>query len=104
MAVDVAQLLSFTVKNNASDLHLSAGLPPMIRVDGDVRLIGAEGGDGAAQQAAFQAARRAILRCQSDGYPLPADKYDQWREVEMTFDPSGIWLTATSGVESLLIQ
>ena len=39
MAVDVAQLLSFTVKNNASDLHLSAGLPPMIRVDGDVRRI-----------------------------------------------------------------
>jgi twitching motility protein PilT len=37
MAVDVAQLLSFSVKNNASDLHLSAGLPPMIRVDGDVR-------------------------------------------------------------------
>jgi twitching motility protein PilT len=32
-------LLSFTVKNNASDLHLSAGLPPMIRVDGDIRRI-----------------------------------------------------------------
>jgi Tfp pilus assembly pilus retraction ATPase PilT len=32
MAVDVAQLLSFTVKNNASDLHLSGGVPPMIRV------------------------------------------------------------------------
>ena len=39
MAVDVAQLLSFAVKNNASDLHLSSGLPPMIRVDGDVRRI-----------------------------------------------------------------
>ncbi|HXH03765.1 MAG TPA: type IV pilus twitching motility protein PilT [Candidatus Competibacteraceae bacterium] len=32
-------LLRFSVKNNASDLHLSAGLPPMIRVDGDVRRI-----------------------------------------------------------------
>ncbi|MFO1430607.1 MAG: type IV pilus twitching motility protein PilT [Candidatus Competibacteraceae bacterium] len=32
-------LLQFTVKNNASDLHLSAGLPPMIRVDGDIRRI-----------------------------------------------------------------
>ena len=30
MAVDVAQLLAFAVKNNASDLHLSAGVPPMI--------------------------------------------------------------------------
>ncbi|MGI9233269.1 MAG: twitching motility protein PilT, partial [Woeseiaceae bacterium] len=37
MAVDVAQLLSFAVKNNASDLHLSAGVPPMIRVDGDIK-------------------------------------------------------------------
>ena len=38
-AMDIAQLLSFSVKNGASDLHLSAGLPPMIRVDGDVRRI-----------------------------------------------------------------
>ncbi len=37
--MDVAELLAFSVKNNASDLHLSAGLPPMIRVDGDVRRI-----------------------------------------------------------------
>jgi twitching motility protein PilT len=39
MAVDIAQLLTFSVKNNASDLHLSAGVPPMIRVDGDVKRI-----------------------------------------------------------------
>jgi twitching motility protein PilT len=37
--MDIAQLLAFSVKNGASDLHLSAGLPPMIRVDGDVRRI-----------------------------------------------------------------
>ncbi len=37
--MDIAQLLAFTVKNGASDLHLSSGLPPMIRVDGDVRRI-----------------------------------------------------------------
>jgi len=37
--MDIAQLLAFTVKNGASDLHLSAGLPPMIRVDGDIRRI-----------------------------------------------------------------
>ncbi|MGR9051978.1 MAG: type IV pilus twitching motility protein PilT [Gammaproteobacteria bacterium] len=37
--MDIAELLSFSVKNNASDLHLSAGLPPMIRVDGDIRRI-----------------------------------------------------------------
>ncbi len=37
--MDIAELLTFSVKNNASDLHLSAGMPPMIRVDGDIRRI-----------------------------------------------------------------
>jgi twitching motility protein PilT len=37
--MDITELLAFSVKHNASDLHLSAGLPPMIRVDGDIRRI-----------------------------------------------------------------
>lgn len=37
--MDISDLLAFSVKNKASDLHLSAGLPPMIRVHGDVRRI-----------------------------------------------------------------
>ncbi len=37
--MDITELLTFVVKNKASDLHLSAGLPPMIRVHGDVRKI-----------------------------------------------------------------
>ncbi len=37
--MDITQLLAFAVKNKASDLHLSVGLPPMIRVHGDVRRI-----------------------------------------------------------------
>ena len=37
--MDLTELLAFVVKNKASDLHLSAGLPPMIRVHGDVRRI-----------------------------------------------------------------
>jgi twitching motility protein PilT len=37
--VNIEELLAFVVKNKASDLHLSAGLPPMIRVHGDVRRI-----------------------------------------------------------------
>jgi len=40
--VDITQLLAFSVKNKASDLHLSAGLPPMIRVHGDVRRLNVE--------------------------------------------------------------
>jgi len=39
MAFDISQLLAFSVKNKASDLHLSAGVPPMIRVDGDMRRV-----------------------------------------------------------------
>ncbi len=37
--MDIAELLAFSVKNTASDLHLSAGLPPMLRVHGDMRRI-----------------------------------------------------------------
>src|SRR5919205_1008052 len=37
--MDLTELLAFSVKNKASDLHLSSGLPPMIRVHGDVRRI-----------------------------------------------------------------
>ncbi|MCO6427927.1 type IV pilus twitching motility protein PilT [Nitrosomonas communis] len=37
--MNIVELLAFVVKNNASDLHLSAGMPPMIRVHGDIRRI-----------------------------------------------------------------
>lgn len=37
--MDITELLAFSVQNRASDLHLSAGIPPMIRVDGEVRRI-----------------------------------------------------------------
>ncbi|NNM82396.1 MAG: type IV pilus twitching motility protein PilT [Burkholderiales bacterium] len=37
--MDISELLAFVVKSNASDLHLSSGLPPMIRVNGDIRRI-----------------------------------------------------------------
>lgn len=37
--MDITELLAFSAKQGASDLHLSSGMPPMIRVDGDVRRI-----------------------------------------------------------------
>src|SRR5690348_13761735 len=37
--MDISELLAFVVKNKASDLHLSAGLPPMLRVHGDMKRI-----------------------------------------------------------------
>lgn len=50
-----------------------------------VELLSSEGPD-AAVQTAFQAARRAILRCGADGYPMPADKFETWKEIEMVFE------------------
>ena len=37
--MDISELLEFSVKHNASDLHLSAGVPPMVRIDGEVRKL-----------------------------------------------------------------
>ena len=37
--MDITELLAFSSKQGASDLHISAGLPPMIRIDGDIRRI-----------------------------------------------------------------
>lgn len=57
------------------------------KVKGGVTLLGSTGGDAKAVNIAFEAARRAVLRCQNTGYKLPADKYEQWRDIEMTFNP-----------------
>ena len=56
-------------------------------VASSLRMIASEGGDASTANAAFGAARRAILLCQKDGYQLPPEKYGQWQEVEMTFNP-----------------
>ena len=39
MAMDISQLLTFAYENKASDLHLSAGMPPCLRIHGDVRKL-----------------------------------------------------------------
>ena len=57
------------------------------KVSSAVELLSSEGGDERAVDTAFQSARRAILRCQKGGYKLPIEKYDHWREVEITFNP-----------------
>lgn len=54
-------------------------------------LLRAASGDADDVQAAYDSARRAVLRCQTatgDGYDLPLEVYDRWRRVELTFDPS----------------
>lgn len=61
--------------------------PDGIPVQSSIRMIGSSGGSDSAARQAFEAARRAILRCQKNGYPLPQEKYDHWKEIEMTFNP-----------------
>lgn len=56
-------------------------------IQSSIRMIGYEGGDEAAARQAFDAGRRAILRCARDGYPLPAEKYAQWQDIEIVFNP-----------------
>ena len=60
-------------------------------VSSSVRLDGFSGGSAADAEAAFQTARRALLRCSGDtGYDLPRDQYDQWSRVILTVDPTAM--------------
>jgi twitching motility protein PilT len=78
--VDIAELLAFSVKNNASDLHLSAGLPPMIRVDGDMRRINVP-----------PLEHRTV---HSLAYDIMNDKqrkdYEEFLEVDFSFEIPGV--------------
>ncbi len=57
-----------------------------------IRMTGFTGGSEATAKPLYEAAYRAIVRCGKDGFPLPADKYDTWKELELVFDPSGMRL------------
>lgn len=54
---------------------------------GSIRMIGFDGGTEASARQAYEAARRAIIRCGATGFQLPPDKYEQWRNIEMEFNP-----------------
>ncbi|WP_299415216.1 hypothetical protein [uncultured Sulfitobacter sp.] len=54
---------------------------------GSVREVRHGAGGNQAVSQAFAAAKRAVLRCGRDGYTLPVEKYDQWRDIELTFSP-----------------
>ena len=60
-------------------------------VSASITLAGTNGSDAATRQA-FEAARRAILRCGAQGFPLPDDKYETWRELELIFDKGRVGL------------
>lgn len=81
--------------SQSADVTVTIGLsmnPDGTVIAGSLELIGAEGGSPDAQRSAFEKARRAILRCEKGGYPLPQDKYEQWKDIEMVFNPDGMRL------------
>ncbi len=78
--MDITQLLAFSVKNNASDLHLSAGLPPMIRVHGDVRRINVEPLD-------HKTVHAMVYDIMSD---VQRKHFEEYFEVDFSFEIPGL--------------
>lgn len=62
------------------------GTPDVNRIE----KIAEQGGDAQAIAVLFRSARSAITRCRST-FDLPPDKYEQWKEIEMTFKPEGLF-------------
>ena len=59
---------------------------------GSIRMVDFTDGSEAAARQAFEAARSAIIRCGARGFPLQPEKYDQWRKMELVFNPNGMRL------------
>ncbi|MDN3522625.1 type IV pilus twitching motility protein PilT [Halomonas ramblicola] len=78
--MDITELLAFSAKQKASDLHLSAGLPPMIRVDGDIRRLNVPSMED-------REVRKLI-------YDIMADRqrrdYEEFFETDFSFEVPGI--------------
>ncbi|APC17105.1 twitching motility protein PilT [Pseudomonas frederiksbergensis] len=78
--MDITELLAFSAKQGASDLHLSAGLPPMIRVDGDVRRINLPALDD-------KQVRELIYAIMNDRQRV---EFEQALETDFSFDAPGV--------------
>ncbi|WP_192035904.1 type IV pilus twitching motility protein PilT [Halomonas sp. YLGW01] len=78
--MDITELLAFSAKQNASDLHISAGLPPMIRVDGDIRRLNVPAMDDREV--------RALI------YDIMGDKqrrdFEEFLETDFSFEVPGV--------------
>lgn len=78
--MEINKLLEFTVSNNGSDLHLSAGMPPMIRVDGDMKRID------------MPALEDKTIRKQLDGImsPFQKEEYNENLETDFSYEIPGV--------------
>ncbi len=78
--MDISELLAFAVKSHASDLHLSAGMPPMIRVHGDVRRINLP-------PMSHKEVHAMIYEVMNDGL---RKRYEEHLEVDFSFELPGV--------------
>lgn len=78
--MDITELLAFSNKQGASDLHLSAGMPPMIRIDGDIRRVNVPAMDHKEVHGLI--------------YDIMSDKqrkdYEELLEIDFSFDVPGV--------------
>ena len=59
---------------------------------GSIQMTGFEGSSRVVAKQAYETARRAIIRCGATGYKLPIEKYEQWKTVNITFNPENMRL------------
>ncbi|MCQ8848317.1 type IV pilus twitching motility protein PilT [Alteromonas stellipolaris] len=78
--MDITELLAFSVKNKASDLHLSAGLPPLIRVDGEMRKLNVPALD-------HKQVHALIYEIMND---MQRKEYEENLETDFSFEISGL--------------
>lgn len=78
--MDITQLLAFGVKNKASDLHLSAGMPPILRVHGDTRRINVDALD-------HSAVLSLVMDIMND---VQRKHFEQFLEIDFAFEIEGL--------------
>ena len=57
---------------------------------GSFEMAGFTGTDRAAAKQAYEAGRRAVIRCGAKGFDLPSEKYEQWKIINLTFNPENM--------------
>ena len=78
--MDITELLAFSAKQGASDLHISAGLPPMVRIDGDIRRINLPTMD-------HKQVHKLIYDIMSD---KQRKDYEEFKETDFSFEVPGV--------------
>lgn len=78
--MDISELLEFAVKNKASDTHISSGMPPIIRINGEMRPINVP-------EMSKEQARAMIYDVMND---FQRKTYEENLEIDFAYDMPGI--------------